>query len=82
MNEIDIDEDHDPRTGFFWASFAIEDEQLQQHCPTVTLFRNSEGKFFAVEQTEPGRDLTTMKLVKDPWEWLQEEIKHLKGYLP
>ena len=82
MNEIDIDEDHDPRTGFFWASFAIEDEQLQQHCPTVTLYRNSKGKFFSARRSKPGIDPTKVILVKDPLEWLQGEIKHLKGYLP
>ena len=55
MSKINIDADHNPKTAFFWASFATEDEQQQKHCPTVTLYRNSEGKFFAV-QASPGID--------------------------
>ena len=81
MDKVDIDKEHNPETAFFWASFAIKDGQRKKHCPTVTLYRNSEGKFFAVEAS-PGIDPTRVELVKDPWEWLQEEINRLKGHLP
>ncbi len=74
MSKVNIDEEHDPKTAVFWAMFADEPGQQEEHCPTVTLYENLEGEFFAIERS-PGVDPTSADLIEDPREWLDERFK-------
>lgn len=81
MSKITIDANHNPENAIFWASFATESGQQKKHCPTVTLYENSEGEFFAAEGSRRVAP-TTAELVIDPREWLQECIDRLKNDIP
>lgn len=78
MSMIEIDENHDPETAVFWARFATEIGEQQRHCPTVTLYQNLQGEFFAIEES-PKVPATRAELIKKPLEWLQEQVKWLNG---
>ena len=79
-------------TAFFWGRYPTEMGQPEEHCPTVALFENQEGEFFAVTETRtgPGRSLPitreipsgTAELVTDVRAWLDERIAFLISHLP
>lgn len=74
MSKVSLNDKYNLKTAYFWAMFATEPDQQEKHCPTVTLYENSEGEFFAVEQSrrvEP----TSADLIEDPREWLDERFK-------
>ena len=89
MSRVDINEKYNPDTAFFWARFATNAGQQERHCPTVALFENSDGKFFAVEETRsplwrtlPRTEANApifAELITDPKSWLAEHVRWLDG---
>ena len=89
MARVDINEKYDPDTAIFWARFATEIGLQERHCPTVALYENPDGEFFAVDETRsaPNRSLprtgasapTSAELIADPKLWLAEHVQWLEG---
>ncbi len=78
MGKVNIDEEHDPKTAFFWAMFADEIGKQKEHCPRVTLYENRKGEFFAVQESpNVNMEPTGFTLVKNPRAWLYEQAKRL-----
>ena len=80
MSMVEINAKHDPKTAVFWARFATAVGEQQRHCPTVTLYENSEGEFFVVEES-PKVAPTRTELVIDPRKWLQKRVDWLNAQM-
>ena len=77
MSKVEISAEFDPETGFFWAMFATVPGQQEKSCPMVTLYENSEGKFFAAKESRNVRP-ASVELIEDLGEWLDDRVKWLK----
>ena len=83
MSKVNIDEEHNPKTAVFWAMFADEPGNQKEHCPMVTLYENQKGEFFAVQESpNVNMEPTGFTLVKNPREWLDEQVKRLNDHMP
>ncbi len=77
MSKVEISAEFDPETAIFWVMFATEPGWQEMHCPTVALYENSEGKFFAAEKSRNVKP-TSVELIEDPGKWLDDRVKWLK----
>ena len=94
MAEVRIGEEHDPVKAMFWGRFPTDIGHAEADCPTVALFQNPDGEFFAVEETRgpPNRKIATRptrpipatraQVVNDPVEWIKEYLRFVEGCLP
>jgi hypothetical protein len=75
MSKVSLNDKYNLKTAYFWAMFATKPDQQQLHCPTVTLYQNQEGDFFAVERSpNVNMEPTSADLIEDPREWLNEHV--------
>ena len=90
MPTVSNDDEHNPITAVFWGRFPTEIGHAQGHCPTVALFENEAGEYFAVEETRTAPrgaipvtgDITgNPQIVPDVREWLDERVKFLVSRL-
>ncbi len=84
------DGEYNRLTAIFWGCFADEPNHQEAHCPTISLYQNENGKFFAMRdrRTGPNRDLptnpthaipgTVAELIKDVGEWLKERAEFIE----
>ena len=91
MTTIPISEKYNPVTAFFWGRYPTEMGKAEGHCPTVALFENQDGEFFAVAETRraprhslpvTGEITGNAELVAEVREWLDGRIAFLISHLP
>lgn len=80
MSKVNISNKYNPKEAVFWAMLATEPGQQKKHCPTVTLYENSYGDFFAVEQA-PGALPMTAELIEEPGKWLDDRVAWLNAQM-
>ena len=81
MSKVEISAEFDPETGFFWAMFATATGEEKKHCPTVILYENSGGKFFAAEESRNVKP-TSVELIEYPGKWLDDRVAWLNAQMP
>ncbi len=81
MSKVNISNKYNPNTAVFWAMFATEPGEQKKHCPTVTLYENPNGEFFAVEES-PRVPPTGAELIEGPGKWLDDRVAWLYAQLP